>query len=1228
MRPDDVSRAVVDGIGAIVWEARPGREPGVAHFTFVSDGTIEMLGHAPERWIEDPRFWLSICHPDDRERVIGEIVAAAREGRGADFEFRAEHADGRRLWLRDIVRVQRGEDGVPRMSGLVVDVTERKLAEERLARVHAVSTRLSGLLQAEEVGRVVVAEGRASVGAVAAAVHVLEGDRLLLLAAEGYPPEVLPEMEEIRLDAAMASTDAVRTRRPVWMASADEADRRYPARPAKGVGGGAMCALPLIAEDRVIGTLVARMASDRAFAEPDRVLLDVLAAACAQALLLSQSLAAEQRTTALLDTIIDKAPEGWALFDTDLRYLRVNEALARINGIPASEHVGRRISEIVPDVPDEAYAAPVRRVAATGEIVELEVRGRTAADPERDHVWRATYYPVRGPSGEIEAVGALIDDITDRKRNEERAALLASLGPILEQLVGVEQRLETLARTMLGWLADHCTVTLLDGETLDRVAIAHVDPAGERALAMLPPTDVEALGPATVVIPETTDETLRRLTDDERELDLYRQIGSRSGVVAPMSVRGRRVGSLAVGSARPRAFGPEEVALVEEVAKRAALAVDNARLYESERAARERTGRMQTITAALSEALTPADVAGSILRVGMPAVGSHMGGVWQVDGDGVALVPLAYEGYPDREDEAFRHVPLSQPTPLTDALREGRMLYLPSLDAKVERWPHLRARFEAVGAGSLAVLPLVARGEPIGSISLSFPRQRALDAEDLAFLESLASQCAQALERARLYEAERLVAATLQRSLLPQRLPTVDGFEFAVRYLPAAGLAAGGDFYEAIQLPDGTVGVAVGDVVGRGANAAASMGQLRSALKAFAFAGAGPGEVLARLSSFADTVEGALAATAAYAVLDPAAGEIRYACAGHPWPVLAGADGEARFLTGGRSLPLACVPDPVYPEAVEPLAPGDTLLLFTDGLTERRGVDVDDSLERLRAGLSGFGPLPLAALLDAVIDAQGAGAPLDDVALLAVRMAGPAAATHHLRIVAAPERVAAARSQLRGWLADGGVDAAVASDVLLAAGEALANAAEHAYRGRLPGDLELMLRTAPEVEVELRDFGSWKDAGGDPDRGRGFTLMRALMHDVEVERTPGGTTVRMRRRLTEAPPAGFGPDVEAVREPVAATVSFQRRDHEVVALVVGDVDFFSSTELGERLAAEAGGGPLVVDLSAAGYLDSAGARMLVELGRRVPLAVVAPAGTPARRALEIAELDARVGLRP
>jgi anti-anti-sigma factor len=942
MRPDAVSRAVVDGIGAIVWEARPGRAAGEAHFSFVSDGTLALLGHPPSAWLADPRFWLMITHPDDRERVVGQIVAAARSGQDADFEFRGLHADGRVLWLRDIVRVERDpEGGPPRMSGVVVDITPRKEAQERLARLHVVAMRLTGLLTADDVARTVVAEGRGALGAAGAAVYVVEDSELQLIAAEGYPEAAVAEMKALTLDDATPVAEVIQTGLPVWIGTAAEADRRYPARPAKALGRGASCALPLIAEDRTLGALAVRMPEERPFAAADRVLLDVLAAACGQALLLARSLAT------------------------------------------------------------------------------------------------------------------------------------------------------------------------------------------------------------------------------------------------------------------------------------------SARLYESERAARERTARLQTITAALSNALSPADVAATILREAMPAVGSHMGGVWQLSEDGTAIVPLAQAGYPDPSLEGWRHLPLSQPLPMTDALRDGRVRWVPTLEAKIAAWPHLEESFRLAGSGSMAILPLIARDEPVGSISFSFPVPSALDAEDLSFLESLASQCAQALERARLFEAERRVAVTLQRSLLPQRLPVVDGVELAVRYLPAAGLEAGGDFYEAIRLPGGSIGVAVGDVVGRGAPAAAAMGQLRSALRAFAMSGAGPAEVLANLSAYAETVEGAMAATAAYAIFDPAGGQLRYACAGHPWPLLAGPGGPPRYLKEGRSVPLACVAEPVYEEAVERLAPGDTLLLFTDGLTERRGVDADVSMERLRESVGGLGDLGLAGLLDAVVAGQGADAPMDDVALLAVRLASATTRSHHLRVPAVATSVGEARMQMRGWLAQAGVTEDVAADVLLASGEAVANAVEHAYTGDVPGALEISLRTGAEIEVEVRDEGRWKQEGGVADRGRGFMLMRALMDDVEVGRTAAGTSVRLRLRSASGKPPAGGPTLPA-REPQAASLALEAG----TARVTGDLDLEGAPRIGERLAEAAAGGPLAVDLTDVGYLDSVGARMLVELSRAVPLRVIAPPGSVARRTLELAGLDATLRLEP
>jgi anti-anti-sigma factor len=463
------------------------------------------------------------------------------------------------------------------------------------------------------------------------------------------------------------------------------------------------------------------------------------------------------------------------------------------------------------------------------------------------------------------------------------------------------------------------------------------------------------------------------------------------------------------------------------------------------------------------------------------------------------------------------------------------------------------------------------------------------------------------------------VAATLQRSLLPERLPDVEGLQIAVRYHPAAGLEAGGDFYEALPLEDGLVGIAVGDVVGRGAPAAAAMGQLRSALRAFALTGEAPAEVVSRLSAFATTVAGAMAATAVFATLDTTSGELRYSCAGHPWPLLVTPDGGAEYLRGGRSVPLGCLPEAVFGEAVAQIPPGATLLLFTDGLTERRGEDLMEVYERLRRVLADRREAPLDDILDEIIDEVGADAPLDDVALLAIRRTRVPGPLVELRYPADPAQVPLARSDVRSWLASVGTPDEAADDILLACGEAVANAVEHAYRDQEPGEVELQL-SVPEpgvVAVVVRDAGRWKEPVASAHRGRGFGLMRMLMQDVVVDQSADGTRVRMRRRIQMAGSVGDAARLTASPERVEGC------EVEIaygVARLRGALDLASVAEVEPVLReAERAQGELTVDLTDVDYLDSAGARLLLSLADVVAgtLIVVAPPGTAPRRALEL-----------
>ena len=284
--------------------------------------------------------------------------------------------------------------------------------------------------------------------------------------------------------------------------------------------------------------------------------------------------------------------------------------------------------------------------------------------------------------------------------------------------------------------------------------------------------------------------------------------------------------------------------------------------------------------------------------------------------------------------------------------------------------------------------PLVVGGRPIGSIAISRRQDGPpFDEDDAQLAERLAGQSALQLESARMYEREHEIAGVLQRSLLPDEMPPVPGLALAARYLAAgAAVEAGGDWYEVLPLGDGRVALAVGDVVGKGSRAAAAMGRLRSALQAFAMEGLGPAEILARLSRFAETVSEASCATVALALVRAADGEVVYACAGHPYPLLVSADGTARLLRDGRGGPLAGWPMVRFGEGHVRLREGDALALYTDGLVERRGEDLDAGLARLEVAARPLSGRRAEEICDGLLDALGADAAPDDVALLVARL--------------------------------------------------------------------------------------------------------------------------------------------------------------------------------------------------------------------------------------------------
>jgi len=302
----------------------------------------------------------------------------------------------------------------------------------------------------------------------------------------------------------------------------------------------------------------------------------------------------------------------------------------------------------------------------------------------------------------------------------------------------------------------------------------------------------------------------------------------------------------------------------------------------------------------------------------------------------------------------------------------------------------LREAYRTLATGSAVIVPLKARQQVLGALSLfTSDSGRTYDDEDLSMAADLARRAALTVDNARLYQREHDVAEALQRSLLPD-LPVVAGLDRAARYLPSRTAGqVGGDWYDLLPLPDGSFGLAMGDVMGHDLTAAAAMGQLRSVLRSYAWPGGSPAEVVESLDGLVQGLGMTQLATMVYGRLElPGAdgpGRLTYANAGHPPPALRAPDGSVRFLGDGQSLLVGVALGTRRPEAQEVIEAGSVLVLYTDGLVEDRDVDIDDGLAALAAALS-VADGDAESIADALTTALTDKARSDDVAILVVKV--------------------------------------------------------------------------------------------------------------------------------------------------------------------------------------------------------------------------------------------------
>jgi serine phosphatase RsbU (regulator of sigma subunit)/integral membrane sensor domain MASE1 len=426
--------------------------------------------------------------------------------------------------------------------------------------------------------------------------------------------------------------------------------------------------------------------------------------------------------------------------------------------------------------------------------------------------------------------------------------------------------------------------------------------------------------------------------DEGERWEVVAHAGGGAGAAAPVrlplvAASGAVLGELALALPDGRAPSADDEALMTALAAQAAQALERARLLRDADRARIRAELLTTVLTELEAVPGAGRRARRLVELLVPRVADHA------------------------------------------TIDPGRR---PAAPAPPGPWRHLEVE---LGASGDPARPLVL------TLELRDEARRPYDAGDLAFVRQLASRASLALEGARLLEVEHAIAVELQRALLPDAV--VDHPRVAVvgRYRPGDDrLEVGGDWFETVELPNGRIGIGAGDVVGKGLRAAAVMGRLRTVVAALAPRCPHPGVLLTQLEAFAETVPEAQYSTACFAVLDPETGDLRHASAGHPPMLVLEPGGAHRVLEDGRSWPLCTVAASARAEAATTLATGATLLLYSDGLVERRGEPIDAGIARLAAAAARHQELPVDALCEAVIAELTAGERLhDDIVLVAVR---------------------------------------------------------------------------------------------------------------------------------------------------------------------------------------------------------------------------------------------------
>jgi PAS domain S-box-containing protein len=514
-----------------------------------------------------------------------------------------------------------------------------------------------------------------------------------------------------------------------------------------------------------------------------------------------------------LRALVNNTPDVIIRCDKQLRYVYVNPAVERNTGSPTTEFIGKTSEQLgIPPHLCQLWNETLLKVFETGteQIIEYQAPSVLGL-----RTYQSRVVPELDKDGLTQYALVVARDITEIKQAEEeratlireqeartqaeaaqrRSAFLAEASTVLASSLDYETTLKSVVHLAVPNLADWCSVDLVtEDEKINRVEVAHLDPAKVEMVKELLhryPSEKNPQSPImnvvrtgrSVLVAEVPDSLLVAVAQDEEYLKILRELNPKSYILVPLRVGGRTLGVLSFAMAESgRYYTSEDLALAEELGYRASIAIDNALLYHASEAARkaaqqakavaekaaERTARLQAVTAALSKSLTPSQVAEVIAQQGVMALDATSAFIALLTENGTQLEMVRALGIEDQALlEAWHRFSINAPVPLAQAVRTGKPLWPESTAARIARYPHLAREYNQVNYGAWISIPLMLEGRAVGGMSFSFTQITDFSEDDQAFTLTLAQQCAQALERARLYalsEEARRAAETANRT--------------------------------------------------------------------------------------------------------------------------------------------------------------------------------------------------------------------------------------------------------------------------------------------------------------------------------------------------------------------------------------------------------------------------------------------------------------------------------